>query len=373
MRSRQRVPLAGPGEREHPWHVGEVGDRPIRISRGICCLATSACLDSLANLARSVGRATRRPVCLDRHVAVRCLAVDDPLAADHTRVANVDHAVRGLHVQPNPEAEEEDRKRRQQPDRRHGTRRPRHASPAKPNPRAAPEQVQKRRVHGARARKNVAAHMQLERDTEREQRHEIQVPHREQPPQIGEPEQEHRAERVPDDGFVEDRAAERVAATASHLPCDLRTGADLEHLAGRVHHDPLRNLACATRPHMREPAARLLVELGVGRRVARIPLQPVHDLRDVEQIGDRLLLRQLRAPTRHERRVHQATVFVVDGRRRSRRRRGRCRGDQTADNGEDDRCAADQRPKLHSLLPRKFSGITSAIASACAGSLPNPA
>ena len=44
-----------------------------------------------------------------RHVAVRRLAVEDPIAADHAGEADVDDASRGLQVEPDPEAAEEDR------------------------------------------------------------------------------------------------------------------------------------------------------------------------------------------------------------------------------------------------------------------------
>src|SRR5205823_11003868 len=52
---------------------------------------------------------------LDREVAPRRLALHDPLAADHARVADVDH-VGLLDVEPDAEAGEEDRRAEQDPD-----------------------------------------------------------------------------------------------------------------------------------------------------------------------------------------------------------------------------------------------------------------
>ena len=60
---------------------------------GFARLAAAVRLDAVADLARGVGRAARleRVAVLDREVAPRRLAVDDPLRADHARVADVDH------------------------------------------------------------------------------------------------------------------------------------------------------------------------------------------------------------------------------------------------------------------------------------------
>ena len=117
MRRPELVPLPAPAEDEIAGHVGEVGDRAVRVAARVRGLAAPVRLDALADLAVGVGGAARLQVALLRHVPVRGLPVRDPLAADHAGEADVDHAPRRLDVQADAEAREEDGGRGEQPRR----------------------------------------------------------------------------------------------------------------------------------------------------------------------------------------------------------------------------------------------------------------
>ena len=125
VRRRQLVPLPRPAEDAVARHVREVRDGPVRVAALVRRLAAAVRLDALADLALRVGRPAGLQVPLRRHVAVRHLAVRDPVRADHARVADVDHASRRLHVQADPEAGEEDRGGGEQPHRPERARRAR--------------------------------------------------------------------------------------------------------------------------------------------------------------------------------------------------------------------------------------------------------
>ena len=129
VHGRQLVPAAAPAERPVRRHVGLVRDRPVRVAALVGRLAAPVRLHALTDLTVGVLRPAGLQRPLDRHVTVGRLAVDDPVRADHARVADVDH-VRVAHVEPEPKAGQEDRGRREQPERPD---RPRRAGPAAPD------------------------------------------------------------------------------------------------------------------------------------------------------------------------------------------------------------------------------------------------
>ena len=61
--------------------------------------------------------------------------------------------------------------------------------------------------------------------------------------QVGETDQEHQAERKPDERLEQRLATERPVPAACHLPGDLRTRPGLCYSSGRVLDDRLRHLA----------------------------------------------------------------------------------------------------------------------------------
>src|SRR5207302_2178261 len=96
------------------------------------------------------------------------------------------------------------------------------------------------------------------------------------------------------------------------------------------------------------------------------------DLRVLERDVARLLLGELRRRVRRrELRLDEVALRVVDG---ARGRRGGVRGRGERERGEecDGRAAHQRRRNDQSLLPTKFSGVTSTIASAWATILPRP-
>ena len=64
---------------------------------------------------------------------------------------------------------------------------------------------------------------------EREQHEQVEVPDGERPAEVGEPEEEERAEAEPDERVV-DLPPEGAVVAARHLPGDLRPGPRLGHL-----------------------------------------------------------------------------------------------------------------------------------------------
>ena len=152
--------------------------------------------------------------------------MDDPLGADRPRVADVDH-VRGLDVQPDLEAREEDRRGDEHP---HRPERPRPRGPTfDSHPQRPPEQVGERRVSERDAREDVAAVEVPERRREEEEREQVEVPQAAQTTKVGEPEQEDRTEAEPDPVVVDLRAPEGSGAAAGHSPRDLSAGEGLAH------------------------------------------------------------------------------------------------------------------------------------------------
>jgi hypothetical protein len=315
VRSGQVVPLVAPAEHGEAGHVGQVAHGPVGVAAAVGDLAAPVRLDPLADVAVGVRVAALLAV-VGRHVPVRRLAVlDDPLRADDPGEADVDH-VRGAHVQADPEAHEEDGGGEEHP---HRPERPgRAAAPLPPDPRHAPEQVEERRVRERHRREDLAAVEEPERDAEREQDEQVEVSHRAQPAQVGEADEEDRAEGEPDPGVV-DLAAERAAVPAGHLPGHLRARPRLGHLARLVVHLRQGDLARVGqgRPDSHRPDARLAEVGRVGERLLRVALEPARDLRRGERALDRLVLAQHRL-RRHggERRPDEVPARVVHRRRR---------------------------------------------------------
>ena len=117
-------------------HVGEVGDRAVRVAALDRRLAAPVRLDALAHLPLGVLRPARLEVAALRHVPVRRLAVEDPARADDSREPDVDHTARRFEVEPDTEPEQEDRRGREHPGRPDGRERPAAPAEARPTARA---------------------------------------------------------------------------------------------------------------------------------------------------------------------------------------------------------------------------------------------
>ncbi len=309
--------------------------------------------------------------------------MDDSLGTDHARVADVDH-VRALDVEPDPEADEEDRGAEKHPDR--PARRSRRAAVAEADPRPAQHHPDEQRIEERHRREDVAVVEVPERRGRREEEEQVEVAERERPLPVAEPDEEDEAERSPDPRVVDRRAAERAGRAARHPPRHLRACPRLRDLAGRVDHGALGDLAGVLPPDLDRPLAGLLVVrrlvAATGVRVAR---EPGRDLRVMLEVRERLLQRERRALRRRdERRLDEMALVVEDG---SGRRRGRARGERRGsecgdcEGGEGDGEETPHGPKAtqsgrrrndQSLFPTKLSGVTKTIAIACARSLPSP-
>ena len=103
------------------------------------------------------------------------------------------------------------------------------------DPRHAAQQVEERRVGERHRREDLALVEEVERDPEREQDEQVEVPDRERLAQVGEAEEEDEAEPAPDPRVV-DLAAEGAVVAAGHLPRHLRARPRLRHRARRVVH-----------------------------------------------------------------------------------------------------------------------------------------
>ena len=165
----------------------------------------------------------------------------------------------------------------------------------------------------------------VEREAEGQQDDEVEVADGENPPEVGEPQEEHRAEAEPDPRVV-DGSPERSFVTAGHLPGHLRTGPSLRDPTRGVVHPRLDDLACVREggPDIHRPRALVRVEGGLLRHgFGRIALDPVGHLRDAHDGGDRLLLGQRRGGglvLGHERGPDQVPLGVVErGHRRGER------------------------------------------------------
>ena len=194
---------------------------------------------------------------------------------------------------------------------------------------------------------------------------------RAEPPPVDEPEEEHDAERDPRPPRVQHLAAERPDAPPRHAPGDLRARPGLGHAAVAVLDLAERDLPGLARPDLHRPAPGRDVERRLGRRVRRIPVEPGGDLRVLQKARHDCLLGQPRlAADRGEGLLDRPAPAVgTEG-------SGRVRGSGGGSEQQRERRGA--RPPLHrrkdqSLLPRKLSGVTSTIATACAAISPTPA
>ena len=195
---------------------------------------------------------------------------------------------------------------------------------------------------------------------------------------VREADQEERTEAEPD-GRVVDPPAERPVVAARHLPGHLRPGPGLRDPARRVLELDERDLPGLARgPDLHGPDAAFAVELAVVRELlSLVTVEPVANLGVRQGRARRLLLVQAHC---RRRRSSWGTngvstrfpLRVVDGSLRRGRRLGE--GARHADERRH-RCGDEQnpqRPKLQSLFATKFHGVTSAIATACAGTFGRP-
>ena len=274
MSSGQLVPPPGPSEDEHGGHVGEIGDGPVRVPTRIRRLAAAVRLDPLAYLAVGVGPAAGLQVVRDRHRPVRDLAVEDPVAADHAGVADVDHAAAVVDVQPDAEPDEEQRGDGERPHRPDGGGRPRPCGRPEADPCGSHSQVDERRNGERGALEDVASVEEGERDPEREQDEKIDRPHRQRTPQVGEPQEEDRGEAHPHRPRGQQLAAERARPAAGHLPRHLRPRPRLDHVAVVVRDRPGRDLTGFPGPDVHRPRPLLAVERRVRLGLRRVAVEP---------------------------------------------------------------------------------------------------
>src|SRR3989440_517478 len=130
-------------------------------------------LDSVADLPVLVRRTARLPAVLDGKVSVGRLARGDPLGPDDARVADVDH-IRVLDIEPDPEADEEDRPGGKQPNRPHRARR-RDSLTAPNAPDHPAEQVDERRGEEPDRPADGSLVLVPQRDAEERDRKQVQV------------------------------------------------------------------------------------------------------------------------------------------------------------------------------------------------------
>ena len=130
---------------------------------------------------------------------------------------------------------------------------------------------------------------------------EVEVADGSQAAEVGEAQDEHRAEAEPHRQAVEPLAAERALAAAGHRPSHLRAGPRVLHEPGEVVHAPEHDLPGVSRPRLHGPVPVLLVVLALGdEALARIAGDPGADAVLVEEDLHRALLGQ---PGRGNRRL----------------------------------------------------------------------
>ena len=277
MGSRKRIPLSVPEQDEDGRDVDDVGHRPVGVAAGVGGLAAAVRLDPVTRRPLRVRRPARPAGVVDRHMAVRDLAVEQPVAADHARVANVDDAVRVLDVEPDAQAPEEDGDGRQQPHRPRDGRV--EGAAAEPDPRGADREVRKRR----RPQRGRAEHVALieapQREPERHEREQVQrVPGAQAPP-IDQAEDEDDAERSPGPPRVHHLPPNEPTRPRAMPQATCGPGPGLDHAAVGIGDLPERDLAGTPRPDLHLPQARGLVERRVRLRFRRVALEPVRHLR----------------------------------------------------------------------------------------------
>ena len=230
---------------EHGRHVDDVGGRAVGVAARVRRLAAAVRLDPVADLPSESARPARPGRVLDRHVPVRGLAVEDPVAADHAGVADVDHPVGVLDVEPDAQPAEEDGDGGEQPHRPRERRV--EGAAAEADPRGADGEVRERRRPERGRAEDVALVEAPQREAERDEREQVErVPGAQAAP-VDEAEDEDDAERDPRPPRVQDLAAERADPAAGHPPGDLRAGPRLEHARRR------RRRPCRARSRRRAP------------------------------------------------------------------------------------------------------------------------
>ncbi len=320
--------------------------------------------------------------------------MDDPVGADHARVADVDH-VRVRHVEPDAEADEEHERDRQPGDGHEQAQRLGPPAAAR-DEQHAHQQVDEQRIDQRRREADPRRVEERERDGEAEQREQVEVQPREAPqPAAAQVRQERRdeqqAHRDPHVPGVH-APAERAVVAARHRPRDLVAGPRLQHRAAGVVDRHLADLPPVSRGEDRHLPLRRALRVR-GRVGARMLAQDAFDLRHELRDRDRSARRESVAGRRdHGARRRHERVGVGrgrghgrrDGRRagggRDRRRGqlGRRRGareqrrEQQDRRGDPRRGAAHGR-KLQSFWPRNDSGVAVTIAIACASTSRTPA
>ena len=136
MGSGERVPLAVPPEEEIPGEVRLIRDGAVRVPLRVRPTRSRPFVWMRSRISPAASGSTARlQLVPHREVPRRCLPMRDALRADHARVADVDD-IRGLHVEADAKAAEEDRSGEQDPGRPDGARRASHArSPRSTTPR----------------------------------------------------------------------------------------------------------------------------------------------------------------------------------------------------------------------------------------------
>ena len=155
MRRGQRVPLPRPDAASAPpaRRRGRRWDRTCRRAGWRTRSGRSAGSSRGPSPSVSAGPQAR-PVSATGMWPYGASAVEDPVAADHAGVADVDHPARGLEIEADPEAAEKDGNGREQP-HRPGQRRVRSAA-AEPDPGGTHEQVGERQRPERRAPEDLA-------------------------------------------------------------------------------------------------------------------------------------------------------------------------------------------------------------------------
>ncbi len=174
-------------------------------------------------------------------------------------------------------------------------------TPAQADPQAAPEQVREHRIRERHAREDLPEVEEDERDGEREQDDQVEVPHRERAAHVCQPDEKEDAEAEPHVPGLERLAAERPVPPARHLPGDLRSRPRLRDPPGAVFDHHLRDLARVPRPGLHEPGPVLGAEARGRGRIGRVAVEPRGDLRVLERALDRLVLGQPRRLTQSSR------------------------------------------------------------------------
>ena len=236
---------------------------------------------------------------------------------------------------------------------------------AEPDPEPAREEVEQNRVDERDARKISPAVEERERDREAEEHEQVE---RSAPRAAAAGPRGRRGRR----GRSRSRRTGSGAscppnapvAAARHLPRDLRPGPCLGDAPGRVLDDGLRDLTRLARPRLHDPRARLLAEAPVRRR---------------DRAGSARARRRssdARAPTSTAsssvRRGGSLGSAGSAGASARSARSSRASGRDESGRREDGQRAQRRGPNDQSLLPTKFTGVTSTIAIACATTSPSP-